>query len=236
MKNNTSFFIYAALIAGIFSVLSTGCSKDSDDSPAPVPTVTDLDGNTYQYVTIGTQVWMTTNLKTTKYNDGTSIANLTDSYQWSNTGAGAYAYYDNNPGNDSYGVLYNWYAVNTGQICPPLWRVATNDDWTTLINYLGGESLAGGKLKSTRTAPTVSPSWESPNNGATDEYGFNALPGGYRLHSGGYFFVGQMAQFWTSSVDQQTSPIYKLITYASGYIVTFPGAKTNGMSVRCVKQ
>jgi uncharacterized protein (TIGR02145 family) len=235
MKNKTQILLCSVALLGIVLTTTTSCKKDSDDGPAPATTVADRDGNTYNFVTIGTQVWMTSNLKTTKYNDGTSIPNITASYQWSTDGTGGYAYYDNNPGNDSYGVLYNWFAVNTGQICPPLWRVATENDWNTLINHLGGMYEAGGKLKSTRTKPTAAPSWESPNTGATDQSSFSALPGGYRLHSGGFFFIGEFAQFWTATLDQQSLPYYKLISYGSGAIATFSGAKTNGMSVRCVK-
>jgi len=139
--------------------------------------VTDIDGNVYQTVKIGNQWWMMENLKVTSYRNGEAIPNVTDTTEWYNLTTGAYCYYDNDAYNTTiYGRLYNWYSINDSRsIAPTGWHVPTDEEWTTVINYLGGESVAGGKLKENGTTH-----WTSPNNGATNESGFSALPGGYR--------------------------------------------------------
>ena len=132
--------------------------------------------DTYNVVKIGTQWWMAENLKTAIYNDLTDIPNVTDD-TWGSLTTGAWSYYNNNTSNgNTYGKLYNWYSVNTGKLCPQDWSVpSSNTNWATLIDYLGGTSVAGGKLKQTGTTL-----WNSPNTGATNESGFNALPAGTR--------------------------------------------------------
>ncbi|HNY56232.1 MAG TPA: FISUMP domain-containing protein, partial [Chitinophagales bacterium] len=156
-------------------------------------TVNDIDGNTYNTVTIGTQCWMTENLKTSTYNDGTAILNETINTQWVNLTTGAYCYYNNNISNKAtYGTLYNWYAVNTGKLAPSGWHVPTEADWTTLINYLGGETVAGGKMK----AITL---WNSPNTAADNSSGFSGLPAGIRTQSGTYFDMGNEGNFWSAT-------------------------------------
>jgi uncharacterized protein (TIGR02145 family) len=138
-------------------------------------TVTDIDGNIYHTVTIGTQVWMVENLKTTKYRNGDPIPNVTGN-AWAALTTGAYCWYNNDAATykATYGALYNWYAVaDSRNIAPTGWHVPTDAEWTTLTTFLGGESVAGGKLKETGTNH-----WTSPNTGATNETGFTALPGG----------------------------------------------------------
>ena len=114
-----------------------------------VGNVTDDDGNVYHSVTIGTQVWMVENLKTTKYNDGTSIPLVTDATDWHNLLTPGYCWNNNDEATykATYGALYNWYTVNTGNLCPTGWHVPGDAEWTTLTTYLGGEDVAGGKLK-----------------------------------------------------------------------------------------
>lgn len=112
--------------------------------------VTDTEGNTYKTIKTVTQTWMAENLKTTKYNDGTLIPNVSDNTAWTQLSSGAYCWYSNDINNKStFGALYNWYAVNTGKLCPEGWHVPGDDEWTTLTGYLGGEDVAGGKMKST---------------------------------------------------------------------------------------
>ena len=144
--------------------------------------VTDYDGNHYSSVLIGSQIWMAENLKTIKYNDGTAIPLVTDATEWSNLTTHGYCWYNNDEATygDTYGALYNWYTVETGNLCPTGWHVPTDAEWTELIDYLGGESVAGGKLKETGTTH-----WNSPNPGATNETGFTTLPGGYRADFNG---------------------------------------------------
>jgi uncharacterized protein (TIGR02145 family) len=155
-------------------------------------TVSDIDGNIYNTVTIGTQVWMVENLKTTKYRNGDPIPNVTDDIQWSNLTTDAYCNYDNDISNvTTYGRLYNWYAVNDSRnIAPTGWHVATDVEWTTLTDYLGGASVAGSKLKEFGTTH-----WESPNADATNESGFTALPGGDRSFNGPFNYMTVMG-FW----------------------------------------
>jgi len=153
-----------------YATNSVGTSYGNEVSFTALPaseTVTDADGNTYNTVTIGTQVWMKENLKTTKYADGTAVANVTDNTAWTTAGA-AYAWYDNNISNKAtYGALYNWYAVDPASngnknLCPTGWHVPSDAEWTSLTTNLGGESVAGGKLKEDGTS-----NWLTPNTGAT---------------------------------------------------------------------
>ncbi len=150
---------------------------------------TDGDYNIYPVVTIGTQTWMAENLKTTRYNDGTVIPNVTDNATWSTTTSGSYCDYLNTPAySTTYGKLYNWYAVgstNTKNVCPTGWHVPIDAELTTLQSFLGGEIVAGGKLKEKGTTH-----WLTPNTSATNETGFTALPGGYRSASGTFGFMG----------------------------------------------
>ena len=135
-------------------MLSSSCSKKSDSSNTPTATtVSDADGYVYHTVTIGAQVWMVENLKTTKYNDGTAIPLVTDSTAWAILTIPGYCWYNNDAVTykATYGALYNWYAVNTGKLAPKGWHVPADAEWTKLITFLGGEDVAGGKMKSTGT-------------------------------------------------------------------------------------
>jgi len=203
--------------------------------------VFDFDGNFYSTVVIGNQVWMAENLKTTHYNDGTPIPNVVSNSEWRYLSTGAYAWYENDEATykNAYGALYNGYAVNTGKLCPTGWHVPTDAEWTTLITYAGGENVAGGKLKSTRTAPDdAHPRWQSPNTDATDAYGFSAFPGGRRYYSDGSFYsVGDYGYWWSSTAQGLGVPDnwyrYMLYNYGgayrSGYSIKY------GLSVRCLR-
>ncbi|MBN1108547.1 MAG: fibrobacter succinogenes major paralogous domain-containing protein, partial [Bacteroidales bacterium] len=157
--------------------------------------VTDADGNVYRTVVIGTQEWMGENLRTTKYNDGTVIPLVADSVTWSTLATPAFCYYSNNIeyAGQGYGALYNWYALNTGKLCPSGWHIPSNSDWSVLTDYLGGESVAGGKLKETDTTH-----WVSPNTGATDEVRFTGLPGGARGGTSVFDNLGRYGYWWTA--------------------------------------
>jgi len=195
-------------------------------------TVTDIDGNVYNTVTIGTQVWMVENLKTTKYRDGTSIPNVTDNISWNNLTTGAYCDYSNTPSNSAtYGKLYNWYAAtNAHNIAPTGWHVPTDADWTTLTTYLGGEGVAGGKLKETGTTH-----WQSPNIGATNETGFTALPGGLRDYGGTFNRIGTTGYWWSSSELDATDAWRRLMHYSYSRVDRDGYGKQLGYSVRCVR-
>jgi OOP family OmpA-OmpF porin len=206
----------------------------------------DIEGNNYKTVTIGTQTWMSENLRTTKYSDGTAIPLYTDSTKWKYIETPGYCWYRNDETTYKlYGPLYNWYVVGTGKLCPSGWHVPTEADWSALSSYLNDNFDAGGKLKEKGTAH-----WKAPNSGASNETGFTALPGGGCEDSGEFHSmfiepVGIAGSWWSSSEDLSVSTpptpgpptnaynrIMKNID-AGLYGGTYP--KGFGMSVRCIK-
>jgi uncharacterized protein (TIGR02145 family) len=197
-------------------------------------TVIDFDGNVYNTVTIGTQVWMAENLKTTKYNDGTAIPNVTGATAWCTHTTGAYCDYNNTQGNsNTYGKLYNYYTVvDAHKLCPTGWHVPSDTEWTTLTDYLGGENVAGGKLKEIGTTH-----WTTPNSAADNTTGFTALPGGYRSYDVRFSFgsVGDFG-YWWSAADSYVASVYcRSIYYLDSFLFRSGADKENGFSVRCVR-
>jgi uncharacterized protein (TIGR02145 family) len=204
--------------------------------PCPgAPTVTDVDGNSYNTVLIGTQCWTQSNLKVSKYRNGDNIPTGLSNTAWRNTTAGAYAIYNNDPVNDGmYGKLYNHYAVmDTRGLCPTGWHVPTDGEWTTLESFLGGSSVAGGALKSTTTQPTPG-GWNSPNNRATNSSGFSAGPGGHRGFGGDFFDLGNFGYWWSSSLSG-TNAWPRLLNYMDGSIYRNFNYRSAGFSVRCLR-
>lgn len=193
--------------------------------------ITDIDGNVYHSVTIGTQVWMVENLKTTKYRNGTDIPYITDNALWSSDTTGAYCNYQNIASNSTtYGRLYNWYAVNNvNNIAPTGWHVASDAEWTILTDFLGGEAVAGGKLKEAGTAH-----WNSPNTGATNESGFTALPGGWRRDYGP-FEDGSWGYWWSATEYNATIAWNRLMVFSAANVWRNDSFKTYGFHVRCIK-
>jgi uncharacterized protein (TIGR02145 family) len=199
--------------------------------------LTDNDGNVYGVVTIGTQIWMGENLATTTFNDGSPIPNVVNGIDWANTSTPAYCWYNNSAPSFKvpYGALYNWYAVNTGKLCPAGWRVPTSDDYILLLGFLGGENVAGGKMKEAGTVH-----WLTPNVGASNGSGFTALPGGgrYNVYSEGGSFVdlGMYGYHWSSSQGTNTA---KGVSFDMSYMLNVVGKdefpKGDGGSVRCIK-
>jgi len=225
------------LFSSALFILSS-CSKKTDDNPEPTPgTVTDIDGNVYHTVTIGTQVWMVENLKTTKYNDGSSIPLVTDSLGWLNMSTPGYCWYHNDAAayKNPYGALYNWYAVNTGKLAPTGWHVPTDAEWTILVTYLGGEQLAGGKMKTTGTLEAGTGLWQDPNAGATNESGFTAVPAGGRGNLGPFYYVGGNSAWWSSSVVNESIAWYRYLGYGYSGIFRYYDTKNDGFSVRCLR-
>jgi uncharacterized protein (TIGR02145 family) len=194
-------------------------------------TCTDWEGNKYAVSRIGTQLWMAENLKSTKYNTGTQIPNITNGDTWFLHFEPAFAWYDNDINNKSeYGALYNWYAASNAALCPTGWHVPTDTEWTTLTNYLGGSTVAGGKLKEPGLVH-----WASPNTGASNSSGFTALPGGYRSYDGIFFVKGYAAYFWTSTATTSVSS-YRLGLFSSGELIErHYSSLTEGYSIRCIK-
>ena len=199
----------------------------------------DNDGNTYKTVYVGSQQWMAENLKVSKYNDGSAIPNVTDNTQWQNTTTGAWAYYNNDLANNAkYGKLYNWYALSpttngNKNVCPTGWHVPTDAEWTVLTNYLGGATVAGGKMKEVGTT-----SWNSPNTDATNTSLFTGLPGGSRTSSGSYTdgTIGNSGYWWSSTEVSTTNAWYRGIGTNFGLLYRDNFYFKNfGLSVRCLK-
>lgn len=204
------------------------------DNCNPAGTMQDIDGNLYTTIVIGNQEWMAENLKVTKYRDGTVIPNINDYMAWFSLTTGAFSWYDTNTANASvYGALYNWQAVyhdNLYDLCPKGWHVPSNSEWTELIDFLGGLSVAGGKLKETGTSH-----WQSPNAGAVNSTCFSALPAGWRQNSGDFINLIQGSRYWTSSAMGYGDAWYHGLSYDQGSS-TKAGAQNNaGYSVRCIK-
>ncbi|MBK7629085.1 MAG: fibrobacter succinogenes major paralogous domain-containing protein [Bacteroidales bacterium] len=196
-------------------------------------TVTDIDGNVYNTVIIGTQTWMAENLKTTKYRDGSSITNITDNIAWGLLTSGAYCWYNNDQATykASFGALYNFYTtVDNRNLCPTGWHVPTDAEWTTLATFLGGESIAGGKLKEAGTIH-----WMSPNTGATNETGFNGLPWSYREKIGAFQIIGYGAYWWSSTQSTSNTGWGRNLTSTSTYINRSSYYPENGFYIRCLQ-
>lgn len=215
-----SSIIIAALI---YLFIASSCEKNPQHSG-----LTDIDGNFYDTVVIGTQVWMTENLMATRLNDGTKIPLVVEDTAWSNLTTPGYCWYGNYEAFfklNHYGALYNYYAVASGKLCPAGWHVPDTDEWYTLLLYLG-DDIAGGKMKETGTS-----NWLPPNTGATDESGFNALPGGFRnayykdfqsFRGSGYFWHSK----WSDAMR---------VDYSSEDVIHCTMSPHDGLSVRCVR-
>jgi uncharacterized protein (TIGR02145 family) len=198
-------------------------------------TVTDIDGNTYNTVQIGTQVWMSENLKTSRYRNGGSIPYVLGNAAWAALTTGAWSNYDHDAANDPiYGKLYNWYTTLGDTLCPTGWGVPTDAEWTILTTYLGGESVAGGKMKSIGTAY-----WSSPNTGATNESGFSVLPGGYRSRGGSFSNISYFAFFWSATEYVTSTAWIRNLFNNFGFVdrggIIYNVDKSVGASVRCLR-
>ena len=229
-----------------FTGISGNYSTIIMDVPESSKTITfnfiacmDGDNNHYPVVEIGTQIWMAENLKTTSYNDETSIPEVTNNTDWENLTTPAYCWYDNDETTykASRGALYNWYTVNTGNLCPQGWRVPSDADWHTLALYLDPNAIldtfesvtAGGKLKETGTTH-----WKSPNTGATNETGFSAVPGGYR-DSGVFGSISDVGNWWSSTVQEGDNVFYRAMDTNTSNLLMLYHPKTCGFSDRCLK-
>jgi len=190
--------------------------------------ISDIEGNTYKTIEIGTQTWMAENLATTRFNDGTEIPLTTNNTSWTLATEPAYSWYNNVI--VSYGALYNWYAVNTGKLCPSGWHVSSDEDWTVLSSFLGGSAASGAKLKETGTIH-----WQAPNSGADNSSGFTALPGGYRYYNGAYNALTRYGYWWTSTESSSGNAYGRDLFYGYSDLDRISSDKRSGASVRCVK-
>jgi uncharacterized protein (TIGR02145 family) len=226
MRKKNNFWIYQILI--ISTLIFTNSCKKNDESKV----ITDIDGNVYHSVTIGTQIWMVENLKTTKYNNGSALPNITDNLAWSTSEIPAYCWYNNDADTNKavYGALYTMYAAKSGMLCPTGWHIPSDKEWTTLTDYLGGTNVAGNKL---REAGSVH--WWYPNEGATNESGFTALPGGLRSFKGDFASIGLYGNWWSSTFNAEESAYTRTLYNMYGGIDGGYFGLGYGLSVRCLK-
>ncbi|HKL66961.1 MAG TPA: fibrobacter succinogenes major paralogous domain-containing protein, partial [Bacteroidales bacterium] len=224
-------------------------------------TITDIDGNSYNTVTIGSQVWMAENLRVARYTTAIPIPGGLTNEEWETTTSGAYAVYPHSSAEglnseeevlEAYGALYNWYAVETGNLCPTGWRVPTEDDWTQLTDHLLNNydsinsSNISNYLKSRRQvdsplggefATSNHPRWDYDNDDyGKDFIGFSALPGGYRSSGGTFWYIGSGWYFWLFTEASVEDARYSYIYNRDGTIRKFSTNKLQGNTVRCTKE
>jgi uncharacterized protein (TIGR02145 family) len=213
--------------------------------------VKDVDGNLYTTIKIGTQVWMGENLKTTKYNNGTAIPLVTENTAWANLITPGYCWYSNNEASykDTYGALYNWYTVNTGNLCPAGWHVPTDAEWTTLENYLivngfnydgttTGNKIAkalastSGWTSSSTTGAVGNTDYPSKRNAT----GYTALPCGNRSNSGAFSGPGSECNWWSATEYDASNAWYRNLVYSYSDVYRGNYFKKLGFSVRCIRE
>jgi uncharacterized protein (TIGR02145 family) len=201
--------------------------------------VRDSDGNRYKTVQIGKQVWMKENLRTTRYNDGTPIPQVTDYEAWAGLESPAYCWYNNDSTQAvEYGALYNWYVVETDKLCPEGWHVPSDEEWNEMVSVIEDLTSIGGALKESGTTH-----WRNPNTGASNETGFTALPGGYRsylgtfnlLRASGYWWSSTETNWYSVSGTEPTRVIFRSVQHDNAKLIRHISERTNGFSVRCVK-
>jgi len=217
-----------------FTTLENAISGTIFNPDLTYGSINDIDGNTYKTIQIGNQTWMAENLRTTKLNDGAPIKLMNGQPLWFPYAGQGYFWYNYDPANfkDTYGALYNWDAVRTEKLCPTGWHVPTDEEWTILTTYLGGENIAGGKLKETGTIH-----WDSPNAGATNLSGFSAIPGGYAYDNFQFFNMGIMGYWWSSTIGSDNSlyALYRAMYNNYGDISRSEMDIQQGLNVRCIK-
>lgn len=222
-------FSKSILLLGTLTILLISCRKEGEKPPEPV---TDIEGNTYKTVKIGTQVWMAENLKTTKFNDGTDIASVIDSIAWRNLTTPGYCMYNKNDTvfKRTYGLLYNGYTADSGKVCPTGWHLPENEEWQLLSDFLADSLYGGGKLKETGTTH-----WKTPNRGATNTSGFSALPAGIRYFEGSFTALLYYTAFWSATASGNDVEGYTSLYYGDAKVKTGYASKKHGFSIRCIK-
>ena len=228
---------YINLIFAFLILASCSDARQMVHQKSLTGTIEDTDGNVYKTVKIGDQWWMAENLKVAHYRNGAVIPNLSDDEEWDNEN-GACCNYENDTTNVGiYGLLYNWFAVNDSRnIGPEGWHVPTDADWQKLLDFLGGDSLAGGKMKSIGTLQGGDGLWHAPNQGATNESGFSAQPGGYRYSHGVFDGIGRVSYFWSSTESSHGTAWHRYLYNGNSIVYRYDsGWKQAGYSVRCVK-
>ncbi|OQA92887.1 MAG: hypothetical protein BWY27_00148 [Bacteroidetes bacterium ADurb.Bin234] len=234
MKTKTRFLIYPLLIIGVFLVFASSCEKEKEkekeEEKEDIGSFTDTrDGNIYKTVKIGNQIWMAENLRYLPSVVGPETYSFTIPYYYVYGYNGTDVNAAKKTANyTTYGVLYNWTAACSS--CPSGWHLPTDAEWTELTDYLGGDSVAGGKLKETDTTH-----WKSPNTGATNETGFTALPGGSLINNGTFFHIGIGAHWWSATENSANYAWSRDMSSSNSVLYNWYEFKRGGFSVRCVK-
>jgi uncharacterized protein (TIGR02145 family) len=231
------------LSKSLFTVIVIICFYSCDtkepilnpDYTGQIGQLTDIQGNVYKTIGIGSQIWMAENLRTTQLDNGQLLPNVKDESIWHYFKTSGYCYYNNDSVHyhKNYGPLYNFFVVNTDSICPVGWHVPSEEDWQILADYLGGTKVAGGKLKD-----FYGDYWKSPNPCITNNFNFFALPGGYRKFDTGQFSdKGYKGYWWTSTTVPKNEGQSWVMTLSNEnkYLVTNYRYKNEGVSLRCIK-
>jgi uncharacterized protein (TIGR02145 family) len=241
LRTKTNFWKLCFVLSGAILLIITGCKKATE--PVYGSTVTDIDGNVYQTVIIGTQTWMIENLKTTHYNDSTSIPLITDSITWINMITPGYCWYNNASASNkaTYGALYNWYVVNTGKLAPKGWHVPTDNEWNTLENnvlqyYHSSGSLSKILASASHWRTSTSSGAVGNNLSTNNSSGFSAIPGGYRI-SKKYAFnkIDSVGAWWNSTSVSDTTSQSIMLKNDLSTIERVNSKRQCGFSVRCLK-
>jgi len=231
VRQKTSAKLCLGVAIVVSFILNQRCEKNPTESTNPI-IVKDIDGNTYNTVKVGKQLWMSENLKVIHYRNGDLIPCVIDSSIWNHLTSGAYCTYNNDEINVGiYGRLYNWYTVDDNRkLAPAGWHVPSEEEFQVLVDNLGGKDKAGAKLKETGTAH-----WKTTNDGATNESGFTALPGGLRSENDEFYQIGIMAIFWSSTNWSYTHASGLALLNSYSGVLQGGYTKQMGFSVRCIK-
>jgi uncharacterized protein (TIGR02145 family) len=239
MKKNNRIFLFASI--GILIGVTFSCNNEDDIQYDLKPgTVTDIDGNTYRTVIIGSTEWMAENLKVTRYNDSRTIENPgKDNAAWENNSTGAFSWYNNDEPDhkEKYGALYNWHAVNTGKLCPAGWRVPIDEQWTNVNKYLVSYTDPDSEIKSAEGRLTLENSGKGGFDPIPGGARFSGLPGGANKSGEGYFYYrDKSARWWTSTEHSAANAIYRSLYPESTNIYRGQNSKETGFSVRCYRE
>jgi uncharacterized protein (TIGR02145 family) len=240
--------LFAGLAAVLFLITLT-CIKNSTGPDNNTSTVTDIDGNVYTTVKIGNQIWTAENLRTTKYNDGTAIPHVPLISGWTNLTTPAYVIYNNTTDADSirrFGVLYNWYVVNTGKLAPAGWHVPTSPEWDTLQNYLitngynwdgttDSNKIAKSLAAKTDWIASAVPGTVGNDLASNNRSGFSGLPAGSRYYDVNFNYIGQIGYWWTSSAPDDAHAYYRMLNSFNVFLDSYEMLNSCGLSVRLVK-
>jgi uncharacterized protein (TIGR02145 family) len=237
MKSIIGSITHRFLLLGQFLILLYSCEAP-EQSPNPDYTgqtghITDIEGSIYNTIGIGSQIWMVENLKATSLNDGTPITQIFNDSIWNRIKSPGYCWYNNDSlaNGNIYGALYNFYTIETGLLCPTGWHVPGESEWNILATFLGGNEIAGGKLKDYTT-----PYWKGTNICIVNNFDFSALPGGQRRNITGRFDeIGVIGYWWTSTSNEDNFAYSRSMSNSSLKLDSYINNKKCGFSIRCLK-